>query len=54
MTPSRLAENLSAGQLDLTKADLEQIAGLDRGYRMIAGDFWAMEGSPWSLQTIWD
>jgi alcohol dehydrogenase (NADP+) len=54
VTPSRLAENLSSGQLALTKADLEQIAGLDRGYRMIAGDFWAMEGSPWSLQTIWD
>jgi len=54
VTPSRLAENLAAGELELTEAELERIAGLDRGYRMIAGDFWAVKGTPWTRQTIWD
>ena len=54
VTASRLAENLAAGEIELTKAELERIAGLDQGYRMIAGDFWAVPGTPWTRQTIWD
>jgi len=54
VTPFRLAENLAAGEIELTKSEREQIASLDQGYRMIAGDFWALPGSPWSLATIWD
>jgi alcohol dehydrogenase (NADP+) len=54
VTPSRLAENLAAGELELTKGELDRIAELDRGYRMIAGDFWAVKGTPWTRQTIWD
>lgn len=33
---------------------MERIAGLDRGYRMISGDIWVLEGGPWTLHTIWD
>jgi alcohol dehydrogenase (NADP+) len=54
VTPSRLAENLAAAALELNADELERIAALDRGYRMIAGDFWAVAGTPWTLQTIWD
>jgi alcohol dehydrogenase (NADP+) len=54
VTPSRLAENLAAGELKLPEADLERIADLDRGYRLIAGDFWVVKGTPWTQQTIWD
>jgi Aldo/keto reductase family len=43
-----------SGGIELTQAELEWIAGLDRGYRLIAGAFWAVEGRPWTLQTIWD
>jgi alcohol dehydrogenase (NADP+) len=52
--PARLAENLAAGKIELTQAELAGIADLDRGYRMIAGDFWAVPGTPWTRQTIWD
>jgi alcohol dehydrogenase (NADP+) len=54
VTPARLRENFAANDLELTQADLERIAALDRGYRLIAGAFWVVEGGPWSLQTIWD
>ena len=54
VTPARLAENLAAGDLTLTPAELERIAGLDQGYRLIAGDFWVVKGTPWTRQTIWD
>jgi hypothetical protein len=46
--------NLAAVELVLTEAEMDRIAGLDRGYRLIAGEFWVFEGSPWTLQTIWD
>jgi alcohol dehydrogenase (NADP+) len=54
VTPARLRENLAAAELVLTVADMDRIAALDHGYRLIAGDFWVFEGAPWTLQTIWD
>jgi alcohol dehydrogenase (NADP+) len=54
VTPSRLRENFAAGEIELSSVDLERIAGLDRHYRLIAGNFWAVEGGPWTLETIWD
>lgn len=54
VSPSRLHENLAAAEVELTPSDLELIAGLDQNYRLIAGDFWVIEGGPWTLQTLWD
>jgi alcohol dehydrogenase (NADP+) len=54
VTPARLRENLAAAELELTQAELQRIATLDQGYRLIAGTFWAVEGTPWTLETIWD
>ena len=54
VTPSRLRENLAAAEIELSQADLDQIAGLDQNYRLIDGAFWVMEGGPWIVQTIWD
>ena len=54
VTPSRLCENLAAAEIELSQADLNQIAGLDQNYRLIDGSFWVMEGGPWIVQTIWD
>jgi alcohol dehydrogenase (NADP+) len=52
--PARLRENLAAAELELTPADMERIASLDRGYRLLAGDFWVVPGGPWTLETLWD
>ena len=54
VSPARLRENLAATGITLTPADLEAIAGLDQHRRLVDGSFWLLEGSPWSLQTLWD
>lgn len=54
ITPARLRENLAAAEVEMTKTELERIAGLDKHWRLIAGAFWAVEGGPWTLETIWD
>jgi alcohol dehydrogenase (NADP+) len=54
INPARLRENIAATKLQLTQVDLEQIAGLDQGFRFIAGAFWAIPGSPWTLENLWD
>jgi alcohol dehydrogenase (NADP+) len=52
--PDRQAENLAAADITLTETDLTEIAMLDRHYRYVSGSFWAMDGSPYSLETLWD
>jgi alcohol dehydrogenase (NADP+) len=54
VTPARLRENLAAAEIPLSAADLQQIAGLDRGYRFLTGGLWVMPGGPWTRETIWD
>jgi hypothetical protein len=29
-------------------------AALNQYLRLVDGSFWLLEGSPWSLQTLWD
>jgi len=54
VTPKRLAENLASGDVVLEQADMDRLAALDRGYRLISGDFWTIPGSPWTMETLWD
>ena len=54
VSPVRLRENLAAAAIELTPTDLDRIAALDRGVRLVDGSFWLMEGSPWTLQSLWD
>jgi alcohol dehydrogenase (NADP+) len=54
VSPTRLRENLAAADLPLTPSDLERIAGLDQHRRLVDGSFWLLEGSPWTLQSLWD
>lgn len=54
VNPARLRENLAAAGIELTAADLTRIAALDQQRRLVDGSFWLLEGSPWTLQTLWD
>jgi alcohol dehydrogenase (NADP+) len=54
VSPARLRDNLAAADLQLTPADLERIAALDQHRRLVDGSFWLLEGSPWTLQSLWD
>lgn len=54
VNPERLAQNLAAADLGLTDDDMATITALDAGRRYISGQFWAVPGSAYTLQNIWD
>ncbi len=51
--PARLRENFAAADIHLGSEDLKRIAELDRNFRFVNGGFWAMDGSPWTVHSIW-
>lgn len=53
VSPARLRENFAAAEVSLSPADMDRIAGLDRGYRFVPGTFWALPGSPWTVEALW-
>jgi alcohol dehydrogenase (NADP+) len=52
--PQRLAENLAAATQHLDGDLMARLAGLDRNQRLIDGDFWCLEGGPYTLENLWD
>jgi len=50
----RLAANLAAAQLQLSAAELDRLAQLDRGQRFIDGRFVELPGGPYSQANLWD
>ena len=50
----RMQQNLDAAAVTLDDASLQAISDLDGPYRFIDGSFWAPEGSPYTLDSIWD
>jgi alcohol dehydrogenase (NADP+) len=52
--PQRLAENLSAAKIELGCDEMDEINLLVRNRRYFDGSMWAIEGSSYSLASIWD
>jgi len=52
--PARIAQNLAAARIELTDEQKQQLSALDRQERYVTGAFWCPEGSPYSLETLWD
>ena len=50
----RIVENLSAVDVLLNEADMQQLAKLDRRQRYLAGDFWVDRGAVPSMAVLWD
>ncbi len=50
----RMTQNLAAASVALDDADMQRLAALDAGYRYIDGAFWAPEGSPYTVDDLWD
>ncbi|MEM7551533.1 MAG: aldo/keto reductase [Bacteroidota bacterium] len=50
----RLKQNLEAADIQLTLEDMNAIEKLNRDYRFIDGSFFTPEGSPYTLETLWD
>ena len=53
VNPKRILENLQAEQLILSKQDMSTIADLERKYRYVTGQFWVLDGGPYSLEDVW-
>lgn len=52
--PERLRENLAAAELRLDEDDLLRLAALDRGFRYVHGEFWVVDGGPYTIADLWD
>lgn len=52
--PARLAENLAAADLNLSPLEIASIDSLDQNHRFIDGSIWTEDGSPYSLDWLWE
>lgn len=52
--PQRLKTNLSAASIKLSTKEMEDIDQLNRNHRFIDGSVWCVEGSPYSLDWLWN
>lgn len=50
----RMRENLEAASVELSAAAMERLTALDRHRRYVDGVFWTRDGSPYTLDDIWD
>ena len=50
----RLLQNIESANLMLDDDDIACITAMDKHYRYLAGDFWAVEGGPYTTDNIWD
>ena len=51
--PKRLRENLEAAEIELSADEMARISDSRIEHRFISGEFWAMDGSPYSLAKLW-
>ncbi len=50
----RLKQNFESTEIQLSSTDMEKMDTADNGYRIIKGQFWAFEGSDYSVDWLWD
>lgn len=51
--PERIAQNLAATKLELTAEQVAALDALDRAERYVTGEFWCIEGSPHTVESLW-
>lgn len=52
--PDRLRENHQSAKITLSDEEMERIASLDKHYRYVKGDFFALPESGYTVQSLWD
>ena len=52
--PGRQAENLVAASVELTAEEMSAIDSIATKHRYFHGRFWAIEGSPYTVESLWD
>lgn len=54
VTPARIRENFDAIHVRLTEEEMARIDSLDKNNRISFGTPWLLEGSPYTLENLWD
>ena len=52
--PDRLRQNHQSAKITLSDEEMERIASLDKHYRYVKGDFFALPESGYTVQSLWD
>ncbi len=50
---AHIESNLKAAAISLSEDEIQNISASDKNYRFVDGSFWAMEGSPYSMEFLW-
>lgn len=50
----RLKQNFESTSVHLSSEDMAKMATLDKGYRYVKGQFWAFEGSGYTVDWLWN
>lgn len=50
----RIKQNLEAATLELNADEMSKIETLDRARRYVDGRFWAVEGSTYTMESLWE
>jgi alcohol dehydrogenase (NADP+) len=53
VNPERLKQNLDAADIRLSGEDMATMASLNQDYRYIKGNFWCLDGSDYTFESIW-
>ncbi len=54
VTPARIQQNFAAAALELSAEEMEKIAAMNLHQRYVDGSFWAKNGSPYTVEGLWD
>lgn len=54
VNPQRIRENYEARHVVLSDEEINELEDLDEGMRYLNGGVWVKEGSPYTLQSLWE
>ena len=53
VNPQRLKENLEAADIKLSASDMKLMKSINQNYRYIKGNFWCLEGTDYTFESLW-
>ena len=54
VNPERQLQNFKSTEINLSEDDMKLMASTDTGYRYVKGQFWAFEGTEYSVDWLWN
>lgn len=54
VNPERQLQNFKSTEINLSDDDMKLMASADKGYRYVKGQFWAFDGTEYSVDWLWN